>query len=191
MVLGLLLKKRQIMDKSKNALPLSVRASFPFLLLLALFSSGCYTIDQEIIGAQDATYVYNLPGPYSDINYPDQKTIISAVPDSNDYRFKRITKEKTSAGYIRAIPLRDDIYIVQFKFDDEDVYYIDFYQFTSDKYYFPFEVSDYDALGALATQYNVTLDFDDVFGENYLSGSRENILNFLKAHSGLNMEQVK
>ncbi|MCX5657232.1 MAG: hypothetical protein NTZ48_03265 [Candidatus Omnitrophica bacterium] len=179
------------MGKSKNFLPLSAHVSFPILLLLALFLSGCYTVDQEIIGAQDASCVYNLPGPYSDINYPEQKTIISAVPDSNDYRFKRITREKTSTGYIRAIPLRDDIYIVQFKFDDEDVYYIDFYQFTSDKYYFPFEVRDYDALGALATQYNVTLDFDDVFGENYLSGSRENILAFLGAHSGLKMERVK
>lgn len=179
------------MGKLKNSLPLSVCASFPVLFLLALFSSGCYTLEQEIIGAQDATYVYNLPGSYSDINYPEQKTIISAVPDSNDYRFKRITKEKTSTGHLRAIPLRGDIYIVQFKFDDEDVYYIDFYQFTSDRYYFPFEVSDYDALGALAVQYNVTLDFDDVFGENYLSGGRENILAFLKAHSGLSMERVK
>lgn len=56
--------------------------------------------------------------------------IITPVPMSNDFHFQEIRKgRKGSDGYIRAVLLKGNIYIVQGKYDDP-VYYLSYYEFT-------------------------------------------------------------
>ena len=161
------------------------------LAVLAIFASGCYEVEQEVIRATEAVSIYGLPGTYTGSG-PNEKTTISAVPNSNDYRFQWVTKNKVSSGYFRAIPLRGNIYIVQVKYDNESVYYLMFYKFTSDasgkKNFTPLRVDDpvYD----LAQQYGVKIDigeYGDVFGGIQLVGSRSDIIAFLRAHRNLSL----
>jgi predicted porin len=158
-------------------------------ILLLLACAGCYEVGQEVIRATQAASVYGLPGYYTSTSY---QTTITAVPGSNDYRFQETDKNnKTSSGYLRLIPLRDNIYIVQAKYDDESSYYLMFYSFTvnadGSKRYQPLQ-ADSDQVVQLAKQYNVTYDTDEMLGD-YISGSRENILDFLYAHKNLNLTQ--
>ena len=146
-----------------------------------LTAAGCYDTDVEVIDASSAVAVYNLPGSY----IPDAggSLTISSVPHSNDYRFREVSKDnKVSTGYIRMVPLKGDIYIVQVKYDDEGGYILVFYQFTSDRHYkqmFP-DVDD-SKLYQLAEQHGVMLDLDFM----YLDGTRSNIMAFLRAHASL------
>lgn len=154
------------------------------LVLLAaaiLTAVGCYETDFEVITASSAVALYGAPGNYT-LDEGGSFTI-SAVPHSNDYRFREVSKDnKVSTGYFRAVPLRGDIYIVQAKYDDEDGYYLVFYQFTSDRRFkqmYP-DVDD-TRLDQLAQQYGVTIDWDWM----YLDGSRSDIMAFLRAHASL------
>jgi len=158
-------------------------------VLLLLVNAGCYEVGQEIIFASAAKAVYGLPGYYTSANY---RTTITAVPNSNDYRFQETdNKNKTSSGYLRLVPLRDNIYIVQAKYDDESSYFLLFYRFTvnadGSKNYMPLQANP-DQVTQLAKQYNVTYDIDEMLGD-MVSGSRENIMNFLYAHKNLNLTQ--
>jgi hypothetical protein len=149
-----------------------------------LIVAGCYETDFEVIDAFSAVAVYGVTGTY---NVESGGTMtISAVPHSNDYRFQEVSKDnKVSTGYIRMVPLKGDIYIVQAKYDNEDVYYLAFYRFTIDSsgsHYQPMypDVDD-SRLYQLAEQHDVMLDLDFI----YLDGSRSNIMAFLRAHANL------
>lgn len=162
---------------------------FTGLILLAaviLAVAGCYETDVEVITASSAVAVYNAPGNYT---FDSGGTLtISVVPDSNDYRFREVSKEnKVSTGYLRMIPLRGDIYIIQAKYDNETVYYLDFYQFTSSNRRFqPLEPSvEEKKLDQLAKQYSVKIDWESWDYVPYLSGTSSNILAFLRAHANL------
>lgn len=157
--------------------------------ILVLLTVGCYEVSQEVIMAGNAVSVYGLPGYYTSANY---RTTITAVPNSNDYRFQETDqKNKASSGYLRLVPLRDNIYIVQAKYDDESSYYLMFYRFTvnadGSKNYMPLQANP-DQVTQLAKQHNVTYDIDEMLGD-FVSGSRENIMNFLYAHKNLNLTQ--
>jgi hypothetical protein len=146
-----------------------------------LTAAGCYGTDVEVIDASSAIAVYGVPGNYT---YDAGGSVtISAVPHSNDYRFREVSKDnKVSTGYLRLVPLKGDIYIVQAKYDDEDGYCLVFYQFTSDRRFkqmYP-DVDD-SRLDQLAQQHGVTIDPDFM----YLEGSRNNIMAFLRAHASL------
>lgn len=149
-----------------------------------LASTGCYETYVEVIDASSAVAVTDAPGHYT---YDAGGGVtISAVPDSNDYRFREVSKDNgVSTGYIRMVPLQGDIYIVQAKYDDDEVYYLAFYQFTSDRHFKPMEPDvDEKRLDQLAQQYGVTIDwgFDIV---PYLNGSRSTIMAFLRGHASL------
>jgi hypothetical protein len=170
---------------------------FAGLVLLAaviLFATGCYETAFEVIDASSAVAVYGAPGNYT-LDGGGSLTI-SAVPNSHDYRFRRVFKDGSdSKGYLRAIPLQGDIYIVQAKYDDQSFYYLAFYEFTIDSngsHYKQMEPNvDEERLGQLAQQYDVKIDFDrfdPVFGlplTPALSGTRSNIMAFLRAHASL------
>jgi hypothetical protein len=149
-----------------------------------LTAAGCYETYVEVIDASSAVAVFDAPGHYT---YDAGGGVtISAVPNSNDYRFREVSKDNdVSTGYLRAVPLQGDIYIVQAKYDDDEVYYLTFYQFTSDRRFkqmYP-DVDD-SRLDQLAQQYGVTIDrdFDLV---PYLNGSRSTIMAFLLGHASL------
>jgi hypothetical protein len=167
------------------------------LVLLAaiiLAAAGCYETDVETISASSAVSVYGLPGTYN--KEKGGTTIISAVPLSNDYRFREINKDnKASTGYLRAVPLQGNIYIVQAKYDDDAVYYLGFYQFVYDSsgaHYKPMEptVSE-QSLDQLAKQHGVTIDWDTLDFVPYLKGSTGNIMAFLRAHASLPFAPAK
>lgn len=159
-----------------------VLAGFVFL------AGGCYEVNQEIITATDAQKVYNIVGTYTGDN-PDQSTSIWEVPGTNDYRFEEKGKSSTSGGYLRAIHLRDNIYLVQAKYDDGYIYVL-FFEFvvTSSRVRYDPVVPTSDVSG-LASQYNVKINFDE-FGD-YLEGDRRDILGFLLAHKNLEFSRVE
>jgi hypothetical protein len=154
-----------------------------------LTAAGCYETDFEIIDASSAVAVNGVSGTYT--KQAGGTMTISAVPHSNDYRFREVSKDnKGSTGYLRMVPLQGDIYIVQVKYDNEPVYYLVFYKFTYDssgaRYWemYP-DVSD-EKLNQLAQQHGVAIDWDtsELFIP-ILNGSRSNIMAFLRAHAGL------
>ena len=177
-------------------MPHSILAIAGLVLLtgIILFAAGCYETDVEIISASSAVSVYGLPGTYN--KEKGGTMIISAVPLSNDYRFRDVGKDnKASTGYLRAVPLQGNIYIVQAKYDDDPVYYLGFYQFIYDSsgaHYKPMEPTasekDFDQL---AKQYGVTIDWDTFDFVPYLKGSSGNIMAFLRAHASLPFAPTK
>jgi hypothetical protein len=157
-------------------------AGVVLMAVVILTAAGCYETDIEVIDASSAVAVYNAPGVYT---FPSGATrTISTVPDSNDYRLREVNKDnKVSTGYIRIVPLQGDIYIVQVKYDDADVYYLAFIKFDGiGKQFWQMypDVSD-EKLEQLAQQHGVTLDLDFLS----LEGSRNDITAFLRAHASL------
>jgi hypothetical protein len=161
-------------------------AGIVLLAVMALTIAGCYESDVEVISASTAVAVYGVPGDYT---FDNGGTLtVSAVPLSNDFRFREVSKNnKVSTGYLRLVPLRGDIYIIQAKYDNETVYFIDFYQFNaSTRRFQPLEVSaDEKSLNQLAQQYKVKIDWESYDFVPYLTGTSGNILAFLKAHANL------
>ncbi len=156
-------------------------ATARFLVLAVLVSviGGCYAVEQEVILASDAEDVYGLPGNYTWSGDDAGKTTISAVPDSNDYRFRTVSDDDVESGYLRAINLRGDIYVIQVKYDDDPDYYIAFYEFS----YGDFTALDIDESTVdLAHQSKVEIEYDYYYYTDWLVGSRRDILNFLLAH---------
>jgi hypothetical protein len=155
------------------------------IVLLAagiLTAAGCYETDVEVIDAFSAVAVNGAPGTYT---FPSGATrTISAVPNSNDYRLREVSKDnKVSTGYIRIVPLQGDIYIVQAKYDDADVYYLAFFKFDAiGKRFWQMhpDVAE-EKLDQLAQQHGLTIDWDFM----HLEGSRNNIMAFLRAHASL------
>jgi hypothetical protein len=162
------------------------------LVVMTLIIAGCYETDVEVISAGSAVSVYGVPGEYT---YHSGGTVsIFAVPQSNDYRFREVSKDnKASTGYLRMVPLRGDIYIVQAKYDNETVYYLTFYQFSSsDRRFQPLETTaDETRLNQLAKQYGVQIDWDSFDFVPYLSGTSSNILAFLRAHANVPLQPTK
>jgi hypothetical protein len=174
--------------------PILAAAGLLLLAAIILLAAGCYETDVEIIGASSAVSVYGLPGTYT--KEKGGTMIISAVPLSNDYRFRDIGKDnKASTGYIRAVPLQGNIYVVQAKYDDDAVYYLGFYQFIYDSsgaHYKPMEPTVAEkTLDQLAKQYGVTVDWDTFDFVPYLKGSPGSILAFLRAHASLPFAPTK
>jgi hypothetical protein len=161
---------------------------------IVLFAAGCYETEVEVISASSAVSVYGLPGTYN--KEKGGTMIISAVPLSNDYRFRDVGKDnKASTGYLRAVPLKGNIYIVQAKYDDDPIYYVGFYQFIYDSsgaHYKPMEpTASEQSLDQLAKQYGVTIDWETLDFVPYLKGSPGSILGFLRAHASLPFAPTK
>ncbi len=159
------------------------------LMLLAaalLAATGCFEVEHEVIDAYSAVAVSGLPGTYT--KESGGSMTISAVPHSNDYRFRSLSKDnKVSTGYIRLILLRGTIYIVQAKYDSESVYYLLFYEITRDAsglhYREVVPKISLEEQEQLAKRYGVTIEWDDIFFESdILVGSSSNIMAFLRAH---------
>ena len=159
-------------------------AGIVMIAVVILTAAGCYETYVEVIDAASAVAVTGAPGHYT--YDAGGEVIISAVPGSNDYRFREVSKDNdVSTGYLRIVTLKGDIYIVQAKYDDDEVYYLAFYQFTSDRRFKPMEPNVGDKkLDQLAQQYGVTIDWDfDIVP--YLNGSRSTIMAFLLGHASL------
>lgn len=149
-------------------------------VLLLFMCSGCYKTDQEIFSASEAVTIPGLHGDYS----TDTSTgIIYATSDSKAYRFR----DGDGEGSFRCIPFYNDIYIVQAKYDNDSSYFLLFERITKDgNGYHLKELTCYpNESGSLAEKHHVSI-VDSVNGT--LSGTRENIRNFLYAHKNLGWE---
>ena len=159
------------------------------LSIACLLLLGCYGTEQEIILANEAVAISNLPGTYQNgVKSPGGNVLVQAVQGTNDYRFEETFEDGgTDSGYIRFIPLTGNIYIGQIKFDNDPWYYIQFFRINNGSYKELFLTSaDYDNIATLASSYNVELSPDvDV---DALKGDRADILAFLRAHANLSLE---
>jgi len=154
--------------------------TFIFLIVcLPLLITGCYNVKDEIISAQEAVTIPGMPTVY--MTYT-----ITPVPGSNDYRFINTPGNNApqESGYARAVHLKDKIYIVQVKYDNDDKYTVMFLNFIDGpgrkelRTVFPEVKVD-------PSRYNVRIETAGYFNTK-LVGSRENIMAFLKAHAGAN-----
>ncbi|MFH0732349.1 MAG: hypothetical protein V2A72_05460 [Candidatus Omnitrophota bacterium] len=154
-------------------------ALFCLIACLSFFTTGCYDVKDEVISAKEAVAIPDLPTTY--MTYT-----ITPVPGSNDYRFTNTPGNNAppESGYARAVLLRDNIYIVQVKYDNYANYMVMFLKFINDangkelRTVFP-------EIKAEPSQYNVRLDVGGFF-DMTLVGGRENIMAFLKAHANAN-----
>lgn len=154
-------------------------ALFCLVALFCLFSAGCYETENEIILASQAVRVEGFPQNYSGYT-------ITAVSGSNDYRYLKPAENNLPAesGYLRMVPLRDNIYIVQVKDDSYQNYIIMFLRLVNGaggkdlKMVFPEANAKIDDV----SRYGIKINANDWFGAQ-LSGSRKNIMTFLKAHA--------
>jgi hypothetical protein len=155
------------------------------LVLACLAVAGCYEVDKEIITEDLAEQVPYIGGS---AQLTSGGTLQLSKSDfNNDYRFVQIDTDGTRRnGTMRAMRIRDDLYVVQARYDDENQYYLIFERITA-RDFKPYRASPNSAIEDLAKSYNVTLD-DDPSDENSfsLSGNRADILNFLRAHRDLN-----
>ena len=166
--------------------------SLTVLLLVAagfLFLTGCYEVDKEVITAADAVSISGLEGTYTSST---ETMTISAVPHSHDYRFRSVTEKNVYRGYLRAMHLRDNIYLVQARYDGDSSYTLCFYRFTidskGDKRYRELQVDvSFERLLQLAKTHGIDLGMNE-FAEDTLSGDREKILSFLLAHKAFSFQ---
>ena len=179
------------MDKKIKLIKFLPIKTVLLLVIVVFFLTGCYESEQEIISASDAQAIFGLAGTHPNPEDPDEVMTITAVPNSNDYRVKEVSEEGMSYGYIRAIHLRENIYIFQLKGDDQSSYSIYIVLFKN-KEFIPLQVDDFDDVYRLARQYGVKLSdkLDEFDGGFTLSGNRINILSFLKAHKNLDFYEL-
>lgn len=155
------------------------RACSTAVVSLLFMCSGCYITDQEIFSASEAV---TIPGLAGDYHLDDGGNLtISATSGSHDYRFR----DSDGAGSFRCIPFYKNIYIVQAKYDDETNYNLLFERITNNGSGCSWEeVTDHaDEINQLAEKHHVSCSDED-----WLSGTRENIRNFLYAHKNLGWE---
>lgn len=147
----------------------------------ALAVAGCYEVDQEIIPPQLGAPV---PYIYDSIDWDEGGTTeLSPVAFSNDKRFRDVGKDgDVSTGTPRALHIRDNIYALQTDYDDEPCCYIVFYRIDSESVQGVDPIGDVDALAA---RHGVTIEIYDL---DYLDGTPNAILPFIRAHAELRYE---
>lgn len=156
------------------------------LIIHFLFLSGCYFADHEVISASMA-----IKTPYSHNEVVSEKVGIlklDTVTDNNDYRYLMKYHDGSSeTGTIRALHLRDNIYILQVKGDEEPDYEIGFFEITRDQYKEVLPV-EYEEIDTIAYNNKVTI-YSDAYTDS-LEGEPEGLLAFLLAHKNLAFENA-
>jgi tetratricopeptide (TPR) repeat protein len=149
------------------------------IVCLPILIAGCYNVKDEIISAQQAVKISDLPTTYMTYS-------ITPVTGSNDYRFINTPGNNApqESGYARAVLLKNNIYIVQIKYDNDAKYVMMFLKVNNGAggveltTVFPEVKVD-------PSRYNVRIETAGYF-DTKLIGRRENIMAFLKAHAGAN-----
>jgi len=160
-----------------------------FVGLVAVLLTGCYESQQEVIRVSDSMPLNGLPGSYDLAD--GGRLQVSSVPGTNDYRYEQVSKGgKTSAGYLRVVWLKDEIYVLQVKPDADASFYIMFYHFgSSDRAFQEYFVTEesFDAQWALQKEFGVSINVENYGSE--LEGPRENVFRFLMAHKRLQFSE--
>ncbi len=137
--------------------------------------AACYEVGEEIVDAEMAEEVPTLPGRYS--LGEGAFTIISDQPETNDYGYEETDSNgEASTGSLRAVHLRDDLYLAQVMPDDGGIFAA-FFQHPESWLMIPLKTTP--AVFDLASRFNVEIATDMA---DILIGSRHDILAFLLAH---------
>lgn len=150
------------------------------MIVLCMFAVGCYETSKEIISVYEAVTISGLPSKQGDYT-------LTVVPNSKDYRFIENLPEGASAGYARLMPLRENIYIVQLKYDKQPNYLFMFVKLINDingqsiEQVFPKEYID-------SSRYRVKSDTTGLIYTR-LTGRREDIMNFFKAYAAADFSE--
>lgn len=153
------------------------------VVFLSLFAAGCYDVKDEVILAHEAVSIEGLPSKYWTYT-------ITPIANSRDYRFASPAEKDAPAesGYIRAVPLKDNIYIVQVKYDNYQTYILMFFKLITDARGKEIRMAFPDTAIEPA-QYGVKIKVNNFYGTT-LIGRRKNILAFLKAHEKVSFKDV-
>jgi len=159
-----------------------VRKASSLLVLsvfLCLFAAGCFDTPTEVILVSDAVKISGLPQKY--LTYT-----ITPVPGSNDYRYHKPAADGAPevSGYARAILLKDDIYVAQFRDDNQQGYTIEFFKLVNNAGVAELKVALPETFPN-PEDYGVKWEMDD-FGMETVAGPRESIMAYIRAHAGLN-----
>jgi len=148
-------------------------------LVLAVALAGCYETNHEVIPPSAG-----IRAPVeSPITWDEGgETHFSYVPATKDYRFR---EEDGRTGSVRAIHIRDDIYLTQVRYDDENVYGLFFFQITPTRLDIVYPVGD---IETVATRHGVELEEDFVIVDYILHGPPQNIYAFLSDHAQFRFE---
>lgn len=160
-------------------------------VMLVASICGCYKTEQEVISAGAAVAVPGLPGTYTGevIN-----TQISRVPNSNDYQFDQGPGILDQTGTLRLVPLKDNIYIVQARYDGQQIYHLMFCRIevvNNEMHYTQLKVADQKTDLVLGIQNGVARAYDSDSDVTTLTGAPNNIMNFLLAHKDAALTESK
>ena len=166
--------------KSKFSLKQSYRFTcwlIAFLIFSAL--SGCYEVYQDTITSDMGVKIPLIEGTY---NIPEGGTItVKSAYYRNDYIYSKTAQNGTvESGKFRAIWIKDNIYAVQARPDNEDAYYILFYHINENSFS-ETDPEHSDEMTAIAQKYNVKVEIDDEMGADSFSGTANSIVQFLHA----------
>jgi len=153
-------------------------------LLVALTFSACYEIPQEIIPATLGEIIPDAPDQ-ADLD-GGGKIIFSRAAANNDYLFRDVSYSGSERqGSLRAMRIKDSIYAVQARYDDESHYQIFFYSINSAQIR-PTDVAKSTDLKIFASLYGVEFKGDD-FTKGF-SGKPGKILAMLRGMSEVDFE---
>ena len=154
------------------------------LLVVALSLGGCYEVPQEIIPASLGEIIPNAP---DQADFEDGgKLIFKRSAANNDYHFRDVSASGSERhGSLRAIRIKDNIWAVQARYDDESSYQILFYSISSGRIRGT-DVVDTTDLKTFASLYGVKYSGEE-FTKGF-SGKPEKILAMLRGMRGVDFE---
>jgi hypothetical protein len=159
------------------------------VLLAGLALSGCYETTVEVIPANLAEDI-PFNGDHA-TSAEGGEMWLARVAFSRDYRFREHRGDgEVRIGTFRAMRIRGDIFAVQIRIHGDPSYGILFFRIW-DNGFGPVSPVLGTNLEALAERYGATytgeLDEDD--DEGMLSGAPEAMLDFIRAHAGVDFER--
>jgi len=151
------------------------------LLVASLLLGGCYQVPQEIIPVTLGEIIPDAPDQ-ADLS-GGGKIVFTRSVTNNDYNFRDVSYSGSERrGTLRAMRIKDDVYAVQARYDDESQYQILFYSIDAEHIRMTDVVADTD-LKVFASLYGVEYRGDE-FNKSFL-GKPEKILTMLKGMSAV------
>lgn len=154
------------------------------LLMVILLLGGCYEIPQEVIPASFGVIIPDAP---DQADFEGGGKIFFTRSNSNhDYRFRDVSYSGGERqGTLRAMRIKDSVYAIQARYDDESKYQIVFYSINAEHIRMTDVVVGTD-LKIFASLYGVEYQGDEL--NKGFSGKPEKILAMLRGMSSVDFE---
>ena len=181
-------------NSSPGAAAIFARVRTVLVVGLGLFLAACYGVDEPVITKDTAVEVPGLEGEVS-FGSNGEMVVFTFDPLTVSYLGAKTIQEGEVelSPPILIMPLRDQLYWFQFAPDDDGTYQLWIYEFDrSEKRiigpYIPPMVEDEEELRQFAARYGVTVTVESEKLPS-LTGPRDNILAFLRAHADVPLEK--